>query len=115
VRSPSAERPPRTRAVVRVGSLTLEPAFRRVRRGGDEIALSPRELALLEALMTRPGIVLSRFRLREEVWGDGASEHSNVVDVYIRYLREKIDRPFGCDSIETVRGVGYRMRREEDA
>jgi two-component system OmpR family response regulator len=115
VRSPTTDRAQPTRAVVRVGSLTLDPGARRVRRGGSEISLSPRELALLEALMTRPGVVLSRFRLREEVWGDGASEHSNVVDVYVRYLREKIDRPFGCDSIETVRGVGYRLRREEDS
>ena len=97
-------------AILEVGDLRLDPAARAVSRGGVEISLSAKEFALLETLMRRPGQVLSRLQLLEHAW-DGAYENrSNVVDVYVRYLREKIDRPFGADSIETVRGVGYRMR-----
>jgi two-component system, OmpR family, response regulator len=92
------------------GDLKLDPAARRAWRGVTEVELSPKEFALLEAFMRRPGQVLSRLQLLEHAW-DFAYEHrSNVVDVYIRYLREKIDRPFGAESIETVRGVGYRLR-----
>ena len=69
-----------------------------------------KELALLEYFMRRPGEVLTRSRIIEHVWDFGYDGDSNVVDVYIRYLREKIDRPFGSDTIETVRGVGYRLR-----
>jgi two-component system, OmpR family, response regulator len=100
------ERPP----VIEVGSLRLDPATRRVRRGDAEIALSPREYALLEVFMRRAGWVLSQQQLLAAAW-DFAYEHrSNVVEVYVRYLREKIDRPFGVRSLETVRGVGYRLR-----
>ena len=96
-----------------VGDLRLDPASRRVRRGEAQIALSPKEFALLEVFMRRPGQVLSRLQLLEHAW-DFAYEHrSNVVDVYIRYLRDKIDRPFGRASIETVRGAGYRLREAE--
>jgi two-component system, OmpR family, response regulator len=101
-----AERP----AVVVVGTLALDPATHRVRRGDVEVRLSPKEFALLESLMRRPGQVLSRLDLLEHAWDSAYENRSNVVDVYIRYLREKIDRPFGLDSIETVRGVGYRLR-----
>jgi two-component system, OmpR family, response regulator len=97
-------------AVLEAGSLRLDPATRRVWRGQAEIELSQREFALLEAFMRRPGEALSRFDLLEAAW-DGAYENrSNVIDVYVRYLREKVDRPFGEASIETVRGHGYRLR-----
>ena len=102
----SAERP----AVLEAGDLRLDPATRRATRGDTEIALSQKEYALLETLMRRPGVVLSRLQLLEHAWDDTYENRSNVIDVYIRYLREKIDRPFGTDTIETVRGVGYRLR-----
>jgi two-component system OmpR family response regulator len=104
----SVERP----AVVEVGDLRLDPASRRAWRGGDEIQLSPKEFALLETFMRRPGQVLTRLQLLEHAWDFAYENRSNVIDVYVRYLREKIDRPFGTDSIETVRGVGYRLRAE---
>jgi len=78
----------------------------------EEIALSTKELALLETFMRRPGQVLSRFQLLEHAWDYGYENRSNIVDVYVRYLREKIDRPFGTTSIETVRGAGYRLRKD---
>ena len=87
-----------------------EPLTRRVTRGDVEISLSQKEFALLETLMLRPGRALSRLQLLEHAWDDTYENRSNVVDVYIRYLREKIDRPFGTDTIETVRGIGYRLR-----
>ena len=102
----AAERP----SVLEAGDLRLEPATRRVSRGDAEISLSQKEFALLETLMLRPGRALSRLQLLEHAWDDTYENRSNVVDVYIRYLREKIDRPFGTDTIETVRGVGYRLR-----
>ena len=96
--------------VLEAGDLRLDPATRRATRGDAEIALSPKEYALLETLMRRPGVALSRLQLLEHGWDDTYENRSNVIDVYIRYLREKIDRPFGTDTIETVRGVGYRLR-----
>jgi two-component system OmpR family response regulator len=75
-----------------------------------EVLLSPKEFALLEAFMRRPGEVLSRLQLLEHAWDFAYDNRSNVVDVYVRYLREKIDRPFDVSSLETVRGVGYRLR-----
>jgi two-component system OmpR family response regulator len=93
-----------------VGELRLDPAARRTWHGETEIHLSPKEFALLETFMRRPGEVLSRLQLLEHAWDFAYENRSNVVDVYVRYLREKIDRPFGSDSIETVRGVGYRLR-----
>jgi two-component system OmpR family response regulator len=95
--------------VLEVGDLRLDPASRRVWRGDVEIELSARELALLEALMRRPEQVLSRDQLLAHAWGDTHETSSNVVDVYVRYLREKIDRPFDVDSLRTVRGLGYRL------
>lgn len=95
--------------VLEVGDLRLDPASRRVWRGDVEIELSARELALLEALIRRPEQVLSRDQLLAHAWGDTHETSSNVVDVYVRYLREKIDRPFGADSLRTVRGLGYRL------
>ena len=104
----AAERP----AVIEVGDLRLDPATRQVWRGDAEIHLSGKEFALLETLMRRAGQVLSRYQLLEHAWDFAYENRSNVVDVYMRYLREKIDRPFGRDSLETVRGVGYRLRKD---
>ncbi len=109
VRRGAAERP----AVLEVGGLRLDPGARRVERDGTEITLSATEFSMLETFMREPGVALSRLHLLEHVW-DGAYENkSNVVDVYVRYLREKIDLPFGTDSIEAIRGVGYRLRVPE--
>lgn len=99
-------------AVLEVGTLRLDPATHQVWRDGSEIVLSAREFGLLEAFMRRPGQLLSRFDLLEHAWDMGYESRSNVVDVYIRYLREKIDRPFGVTSIETLRGAGYRLRKD---
>jgi len=99
-------------AVVAVGDLRLDPATRQVWRGEEEIELSAREFALLEAFMRRPGQVLSQGQLLEAAWDFGYEQRSNVVEVYVRYLREKIDRPFGVRSLETVRGMGYRLRKD---
>ena len=100
-------------AVLEVGDLRLDPATRRSWRGECEIALSAREFALLETFMRRPGHVLSQLQLLESAWDLGYQQRSNVVEVYVRYLREKIDRPFGVRSLETVRGVGYRLRNDD--
>jgi two-component system OmpR family response regulator len=101
--------------VLEVDDLRLDPATRQVWRGDVEIELSAREFALLETFMRRPGQALSQAQLLEAAW-DTAHEHrSNVVEVYVRYLREKLDRPFGVSSLETVRGMGYRLRRERRA
>jgi len=102
----AVERP----TVLRVGSLRLDPAAHKVWRGDTEIELSAKEFTLLEVFMRRPGKVLTRLELLERGWDMAYESRSNVVDVYVRYLREKVDRPFGCDSLETVRGVGYRLR-----
>jgi two-component system OmpR family response regulator len=98
--------------VLEVGGLRLDPATRQVWRDDHEISLSTKEFALLEAFMRRPGQVLSRYQLLEHAWDYEYENRSNVVDVYVRYLRQKVDRPFGADSIETVRGAGYRLRQE---
>jgi two-component system OmpR family response regulator len=103
--------PPERPAVLEVGDLRLDPATRLVWRGDAEITLSAKEFALLETFMRRPGQVLSRYQLLEHCWDYGYENRSNIVDVYVRYLREKIDRPFGRTSIETVRGAGYRLRK----
>jgi len=102
----AVERP----VILEVGSLRLDPASHRVWRDEAEIELSAKEFTLLEVFMRNPGKVLSRVDLLERGWDIAYETRSNVVDVYVRYLREKIDRPFGCDSLETVRGVGYRLR-----
>ena len=93
-----------------VGDLSLDIATHTVTRGGVEIELSTKELQLLEVFMRRPGHVLTRYDLLEGAWEMDYENRSNVVDVYVRYLREKVDRPFGVDTIETVRGSGYRLR-----
>jgi two-component system, OmpR family, response regulator len=111
-----ARRPPLERpTVLEVGDLRLDPATRRVWRGEAEIRLSAKEFRLLEAFMRRPGEVMSRYRLLEHCWDYEYDNRSNVVDVYVRYLREKVDRPFGRAGIETVRGAGYRLRLDSGA
>ena len=106
VRRGPVERP----AVLETAGLCLDPASHRVWRGEVEIELSAKEFALLETFMRRPGQVLSRYQLLEHAWDIAYENKSNVVDVYVRYLREKVDRPFGVETLETVRGSGYRLR-----
>jgi two-component system OmpR family response regulator len=106
VRRGPVERP----TVLEVDDLRLDPATQQVWRGQTEVALSQKEFALLETFMRRPGEVLSRYQLLEHAWDYEYENRSNVIDVYVRYLREKVDRPFGSQSIETVRGSGYRLR-----
>lgn len=106
-RGPS-ERP----AVLRSSNLSLDPATKRMSRGDAPLDLTPKEFALMEYFMRHPGEVLTRTRIIEHVWDFAYEGDSNVVDVYVRYLREKVDRPFGRRSIETVRGTGYRFREE---
>jgi len=108
VRRGPVERP----AELRVGALRLDPARHKVWRGESELSLSPKEFALLETFMRRPGEVLSRFQLLEHAWDYEYENRSNVVDSYIRLLRRKIDQPFGTQSIETVRGAGYRLKED---
>ena len=98
-----------------VGTLRVDPRSRQAWRGDVEIELSAKEFALLETLMRRPGHVVSRFDLLEHAWDYSYENRSNIIDVYIRYLREKVDRPFGVRSIETVRGAGYRLRKDGGA
>jgi two-component system OmpR family response regulator len=109
VRRAPTERP----AVLEVGSLRLDPAAHRAWRRDTELDLSPKELALLEVFMRSPGRVLSRSQLLDAAWDIGFERRSNIVDVYVRYLRDKIDRPFGRASLETIRGVGYRLNDAE--
>lgn len=108
VRRGSGERP----TVLEVGDLRLDPATQQVWRGETEVQLSLKEYALFELFMRRPGEVVSRFELLEHAWDMGYDNRSNVITVYIRYLREKLDRPFGRESIETVHGAGYRLRKD---
>ena len=96
-------------AVLEVGDLRLDPAARRVWRGDNEVSLSAKEFQLLETFMRHPGEVLSRYQLLEHAWDYDYENRSNIVDVYVRYLRDKIDRPFGLSTLETVRGAGYRL------
>jgi two-component system OmpR family response regulator len=103
-----SERP----SVLEVGDLRLDPATREAARGSTAIELSAKEFALLETFMRRPGEVLSRLHLLEHAWDFAYDNRSNVVDVYLRRLRLKIDKPFGRESLETVRGSGYRLRAD---
>jgi two-component system OmpR family response regulator len=108
VRRAPGERP----TVLEAGDLRLDPATRRAWRGDTEIELSAKEFALLETFMRRTDEVLSRLQLLESAWDYEYENRSNVVDVYVGYLREKIDRPFGRAALETVRGAGYRLRAD---
>ena len=111
VRRGDPERP----SVLEVGELRLDPATRRVWRDDSEIKLSSKEFAVLETFMRRPDEVLTRLHLLEHAWDFAYDNKSNIVDVYIRHLRRKIDRPFGRASLETVRGAGYRLRTDNGA
>jgi two-component system OmpR family response regulator len=96
-------------AALSVGSLRLDPALHRAWRGTTELSLSPKEMALLELFMRHADEVITRTQILEHVWDFAYDGLSNVVDQYISYLRKKIDKPFGCDDLKTVRGVGYRL------
>jgi two-component system, OmpR family, response regulator len=98
--------------VLEAGDLRLDPAAHRAWRGDQELDLSPREFALLELLMRNAGSALTRVQLLDGAWDMSFESRSNIIDVYMRYLRSKVDRPFGRASIETVRGVGYRLRAD---
>ena len=108
VRRVPTERP----TVLEAGDLRLDPGSHRAWRGDVELELSSKEFALLEAFMRRPGQAVSRLQLLESAWDIGYESRSNLVDVYVRYLRQKIDRPFGRHTLETVRRVGYRLRED---
>jgi len=109
IRRGDHERP----TVLEVGDLRLDPATRAVHRGDAAIDLSAKEFALLETFMRRPGDVLPRSHLLERAWDVGYQGRSNVVDVYVGHLRAKIDVPFGRQTLETVRGSGYRLRASD--
>jgi two-component system OmpR family response regulator len=106
IRRAPSERP----VVLEVGDLRLDRSTRRAWRGDTVLELSPKELSLLELFMRRPGAVLTHAELLDGAWDISFERRSNIVAVYIRYLRDKIDRPFGRASLETVRGIGYRLR-----
>ncbi|MGW5647933.1 response regulator transcription factor [Saccharopolyspora sp. NPDC003752] len=105
VRRGAPERP----VTLTAGDLSLDPGRRVVRRAGSDLRLTPREFSLLEYLMRHCGEVVSKAEILRDVWDPHYDGDDNVVEVYIRYLRNKIDKPFGRDSIETIRGVGYRL------
>jgi two-component system OmpR family response regulator len=102
-------------AVLSEGDLRLDPAAKRAWRGDAELQLSPKEFALLEFFLRHPGTVLTRSQILEAAWDFAYDGTSNVVDQYITYLRRKVDTPFGRQDIETVRGMGYRLRHAEHA
>lgn len=111
VRRGESERP----SVLEVGDLRLDPASRTVWRNGTEVELSAKEFSLLEIFMRHPGEVLSRFQLLEHAWDFAYEQQSNIIDVYLLRLRAKIDVPFERRSLETVRGAGYRLRKDGGA
>jgi two-component system OmpR family response regulator len=96
-------------ARLEVGDLVLDPATRACQRGPTPVPLTPRELSLLELLMRHPGQVLTKVEILDRVWGHDFNGDPNVVEVYVGYLRRKIDEPFGRRSLQTVRGAGYRL------
>jgi two-component system OmpR family response regulator len=108
LRRDTGERP----VVLQAGDLCLDPATKAVTRGEQEVSLSAREFSLLELLLRHKGEVLSRTEILDHVWDFAYDGTSNVVDVYVRYIREKVDRPFGRSAVETVRGSGYRLRAD---
>ena len=112
VRALTRRAPARRPSLLIVGDIVLDPARRTVTRSGTAVRLSAKEFALLHELMRHPDAVLSRTHLIDHVWDTAYDGGSNVVDVYIRYLRDKLDRPFGRQTIETVRGAGYRLRAD---
>jgi two-component system, OmpR family, response regulator len=100
--------------VLSVGDLKLDPSTKQVWRGDVEVRLSPKELSLLELFLRHPGAVLTRSQILDAAWDFAYDGGSNVVDQYVKYLRDKVDAPFGRHDIETVRGMGYRLRVEAD-
>ena len=111
-----ARRDDRARPVVlAVGDLRLDPAGKRAWRGGAELRLSPKEFSLLELFLRHPGVVLTRSQILDAAWDFAYDGSSNVVDQYVTYLRKKVDVPFGRHDLETVRGMGYRLRQAEQA
>jgi DNA-binding response OmpR family regulator len=96
-------------ATLEAGDLELDPAAKRCRRGDEEIVLTSREFSLLEFLMRRKGDVLAKKEILDHVWDQDFEGDPNIVEVYILHLREKLDRPFGRDAVQTVRGTGYRL------
>ncbi|MGO9222079.1 MAG: response regulator transcription factor [Streptosporangiaceae bacterium] len=102
-------------AILAEGDLRLDPAGKRAWRDGTEVELSPKEFSLLEFFLRHPGIVLTRSQIIEAVWDFAYDGTSNVVDQYVKYLRRKVDIPFGRNDIQTVRGMGYRLRHDETA
>jgi two-component system, OmpR family, response regulator len=115
IRAVTRRGPVQRGVILQVGDLRLDSVRHQVHRGDVAIDLSRKEFAVLEALMREPGSVLSRFDLLEQAWSYHYENRSNVVEVYVRYLREKIDRPFGRHSLQTVRGVGYRLCPDDGA
>ena len=109
VRRTTRDRP----TVLEIGDLRLDPATHRAWRGSTALDLSPKEMALLELFMRHPDEVITRTHILEHVWDFAYDGLSNVVDQYVSYLRKKVDKPFDRDDIETVRGVGYRLRNPE--
>ncbi|PJJ72692.1 DNA-binding response OmpR family regulator [Diaminobutyricimonas aerilata] len=105
VRRGARDRP----VVLEAGDLRYDPAARRVSRGGTEVDLTARELAVLDFLMRRKGEVVSKREVLGNVWDFDFEGDPNIVEVYVRHLRNKLDRPFGRDAIQTVRGSGYRL------
>jgi two-component system OmpR family response regulator len=97
-------------AILEAAGLRLDPASHEVHRGDAAIALSAKEFAVLELFMRRPGELLTRMEILEHAWDFAYEQRSNIIDTYVRYVREKVDKPFGTDSIETIRGSGYRLR-----
>jgi two-component system, OmpR family, response regulator len=109
LRALARREPIRRPTVLEVGGLRLDPATREVSRDGQPIELPVKCFSLLEVFMRHPGVVLTRFELLEGAWEGDYENRSNVVDQHVRALRERIDRPFGVQSIETIRGSGYRL------
>ncbi len=112
LRALARRRPAAHGTELRVGDLTLDLATHRVQRAGEDLDLSVKEVQILEVFMRHPGEVLTRLQLLEGAWDSGYENRSNVIEVYIRYLRGKIDRPFGRRSLETIRGAGYRLNAD---
>jgi two-component system, OmpR family, response regulator len=115
LRAVSRRREPERPSVMEVGDLRLDPASRRVWRAETEVQLSPKEFAILETFMRRPDQALSRSYIVAHAWDGSYEDSSNIIDVYIRRLRKKLDEPFGSQTIETVRGAGYRLRADRSA
>jgi two-component system OmpR family response regulator len=109
IRRGAPERP----AVLQASDLRLDPATGRAWRGETELRLSPKEFALLELFLRHPGVALTRSQILDAAWDFAYDGGSNVVDQYVTYLRRKIDTPFGRHDLETVRGMGYRLRHED--